>query len=93
MTSITVDLALVNAKPPLKALADVILRWAYGQVIIRRCAVFKKPSEPAWVSLPRLPVEKNGSKTYLPLVELPRDLKQRVFDAVLAEYRKRADEA
>jgi hypothetical protein len=93
MTEILVELALVNAKPPLRALADVILRWAGGELRIRRCAVFKKSGEPPWVSLPRLPIEKNGSKTYLPLVELPRELKRRVFEAVMDEYHKHASES
>lgn len=90
MNNIRVELALVNAKPPLRALADVILLWAEEELTIRRCAVFKKSGEPPWVSLPSLPIEKNGRKTYLPLVELPRELKQRVFEAVMAEYEKHA---
>ena len=92
MTEILVELALVTAKPPLRALADVILRFTGEEITIRRCAVFGKPGEPAWVSLPRLPIEKNGSKVYVPLLELPRELKRRVFDAVLTEYRKHANE-
>ena len=59
---IRVDLAVVKAKPPLRALADVTLRWDEGELTIRRCAVFEKPGEPAWASLPRLPVEKNGKR-------------------------------
>ena len=89
MTDITVELALVNAKPPLRALADVTLRWACGEVTIRRCAVFEKSGEPAWASLPRLPIDKNGKKAYVPLVDLPCDLKKRVLDAVLDEYRRK----
>lgn len=91
-TEISAALAIVNARPPLRALADVTLRWPEGELTIRRCAVFKKPGQPAWVSLPRLPIEKNGNKTYLPLVELPRDLKQRVFEAVLTAYRNKTNE-
>lgn len=87
---IEVDLARVNAKPPLKALADVTLRWERTQLIIRRCAVFEKPGAPPWASLPRLPIEKNGRRTYAPLIDLARELKQRVLEAVLAEYRKQA---
>lgn len=87
MTSkILVDLALVNAKRPLRALADVTLEWPDGAITIRRCAVFQKEGEPAWANLPRLPIDKNGKRQYVPLVELPRDLKHRVFDAVLKAY-------
>jgi hypothetical protein len=89
---IKIDLALVNAKPPLRALADVTLRFSDSEVTIRRCAVFEKTGEPAWASLPRLPIERNGRKNLVPLVELPRDLKCRVLDAVLAEYGKQSDE-
>jgi hypothetical protein len=89
-TEISVDLGMVNARPPLRALADVTLRWPEGELTIRRCAVFKKSGEPPWVSLPSLPIEKNGKKTYLSLVELPRELKRRVFEAVMAEYDKHA---
>jgi hypothetical protein len=88
-TEIKVDLALVNAKVPLRALADVVLRWLDGEITIRRCAVFEKSGVPAWANLPRLPVEKNGKKQFVSLIELPRDLKQRVLDAVLDEYRRK----
>ncbi len=88
-TEIKIDLALVNAKAPLCALADVVLRWPGGDLTIRRCAVFEKQGEPAWATLPRIPVEKNGKKTYLALLDLSRDLKQRVLEAVLAEYERK----
>jgi hypothetical protein len=90
-TEIKINLALVNAKAPLCALADVILRWPGGDLTIRRCAVFEKRGEPAWATLPRIPVEKNGKKTYLPLLDLSRDLKKRVLEAVLAEYERKCD--
>ena len=93
MNNIRVQLALVNAKPPLRALADVILFWEGEEFTIRRCAVFKKSGEPPWVSLPSLPIQKNGAKTYLSLVELPRELKRRVFEAVMTEYQKYATES
>ena len=86
---ILVNLANVTARAPLRALADVTLQFAEGGVTIRRCAVFEKPGEPAWASLPRLPIEKNGKHTYVPLVDIPRALKDRVLDAVLAEYRRK----
>jgi hypothetical protein len=88
---ISVDLALVRAKPPLCALADVRLSWADVEITIRRCAVFKKPGEPPWANLPRLPIEKNGKKQFVPLLDLPKDLKQRVLDAVLQQYRRKVD--
>ena len=88
---IEVDLAEVQAKFPLQALADVTLRWAGGALTIRRCAVFEKPNEPPWASLPRLPVERNGKRAYVALIELPRELKQRVLNAVLAEYKRQRD--
>jgi hypothetical protein len=91
MTNITVELALVNAKPPLRALADVILRWPDEEITIRRCAVFEKPGAPPWANLPCLPIEKNGTKQFVPLLDLPRDLKKRVLDAVLDEYRRKID--
>jgi hypothetical protein len=90
-TSIKIDLALVQAKPPLCALADVILKWDDGELTIRRCAVFQKSGAPPWASFPRLPIQKNDKKTYMDLLDLPRDLKQRVFDAVLDEYRSKVN--
>ena len=88
---IRVDLAVVNAKPPLRALADVTLRWSDGELTIRRCAVFEKSGQPSWASLPRLPIEKNGKREFVPLIDLPHDLKKRALDAVLNEYRSRCD--
>jgi len=90
-TEIKVDLALVNAKLPLRALADVVLRWSDAEITIRRCAVFEKPGAPPWANLPRLPIEKNGQRQFVPLIDLPRELKQRLLDAVLDEYRRKID--
>jgi hypothetical protein len=90
-TEIKIELALVNAKAPLRALADVILRWSGGEITIRRCAVFKKLDAPPWANLPRLPIDKNGERQFVPLLDLPRELKQRVLDAVLEEYRRKID--
>jgi hypothetical protein len=53
--------------------------------------VFDKPGQPAWVSLPRLLVEKQGKKNFEPLIELPRELRERVFGSILAEYRRLRD--
>ncbi|MGH9438241.1 MAG: hypothetical protein ACRD22_10180 [Terriglobia bacterium] len=88
---IRVDLALVNARPPLQALADIVLRESGLEVTIRRCAVFEKPGEPPWANLPRLPVEKNGKRQFVSLIDLPHELKQRVLDALLAEYRTKSN--
>ena len=85
---IKVDLAIVKAKEPLKALADVTLRFAEGEVMIRRCAVFEKSAEPPWATLPRIPIEKNGKTIYVPMIELGRELRQRILNAVLDEYGK-----
>jgi hypothetical protein len=90
-TEISVKLALVSAKFPLRALADVVIRWSDGEITLRRCTVFAKPGEPAWATLPQMPVEKHGKKHYIALVDLPRDLKQRVLEAVLGEYKRSAD--
>lgn len=82
---------MINAKPPLRALADVSLHWAGSEITIRRCAVFEKSGEPPWANLPRLPIVKKGKKQFVPLIDLPRDLKQRVLEAVLADYRRKTD--
>jgi hypothetical protein len=84
---IKIDLARVSAEPPLMALADVTLRFSEGELTIRRCAVFEKTGEPPWATLPRIPVEKNGKKIYAPMVELGRELRQRVLNAVLDTYK------
>jgi hypothetical protein len=88
---IKIDLAQVNAKPPLRALADVTLRFSDGEVTIRRCAVFERIGEPPWASLPRLPIERNGERNFVPLIELPRDIKQRVLREILSEYQRQCD--
>jgi len=86
---VRVNLALVDAKRPLRALADVVLSWPDGEITIRRCAVFEKPGEPPWANLPRLPLDKNGKRIYVPLIEMQHNLKQRVLDVVLDVYRKK----
>jgi hypothetical protein len=84
---IKIDLARVSAKPPLMALANVGLRFSDDEVKILRCAVFEKSGEPAWATLPRIPIEKNGKRIYAPIVELGRGLQQRVLNAILDAYK------
>jgi len=84
-----IDLALVLAKPPLRALADVVLSWPEGEITIRRCAVFEKPGEPPWANLPRLPVDKDSKRVYVPLIEMQSNLRRRILDAVLDAYKKK----
>jgi hypothetical protein len=91
-TEVKIDLSKIDAKPPLRALADVTLRFTEGEVTLRRCAVFQKAGEPAWATLPRLPIEKNGKKQFVPLIDISRELKKRVVNALLAEYRRKSDE-
>jgi hypothetical protein len=86
-----VYLALVNAKAPLCALADILLVCPDFQMTIRRCGVFQKRVGPPWASLPRLSVHQDGRQKFVDLIELPRALKDRVLEAVLAEYRRKAN--
>jgi hypothetical protein len=84
-----VDLALVRGRPPLKALADVTLRYSDDEfIVIRRCTVFEKPGVPPWANLPLLSVKKNGARYLRPLIELAAGLKKSVLKAILEEYKK-----
>jgi hypothetical protein len=89
MIEIQVTLGLLPAKPPLVALADVSLRSNDGEITIRRCAVFEKPGTPPWVSLPKLSIEKHGTKQFVALIELSRELKKLAFDAIVREYERK----
>jgi hypothetical protein len=91
-TGLKVDLSLVNAKEPLRALADVTLRISEGDLVLHRCAVFHKVGEPPWAILPRLAIEKQGKRQFVPLIDLPRSLRERVLEALLVEYRKNTDD-
>ena len=88
---ITVALARVSAKAPLRALADVSLRCGGYEITIRRCAVFEKPGSPPWANLPKLSIEKNGKKQFVPIVDLSNELRKRVSAAVLHEYERKRD--
>ena len=88
---ISVRLALVDAKTPLKALADISFNWAGERITICRCAVFEKPGEPPWANLPRLSVGMTDKRRYVQLIELSRALKHRALTALLEEYRRKTD--
>lgn len=89
--AISIKLARIEAKPPLRALADVTVLCECGEITIHRCAIFEKPGEPPWASLPRIPVERHGNRRFVPLVDLSRDLKKEVVDALLDAYRGQPD--
>ena len=65
--------------------------FADCELKIRRCAVFERAGQPAWATLPHLAVEKNGSKQFLPLVEMKGDAKKRVLETILDEYRRKTN--
>ncbi len=90
-TEIRVQLAIINAKPPLRALADVTFTLPDGEIVIRRCAVFERDGQLPWASLPRNAFERNGKKQYVPVLDLPRNLRSRVLESILAEYRRVVD--
>jgi hypothetical protein len=83
-------LASIQAKPPLRALADVRIHLPDGELTIRRCAVFQRDGQPPWASLPRIAFEKNGKRQFVPLIDLSGELKKRVLEAVLDEYRRKS---
>jgi hypothetical protein len=89
---IRIDLTLVSARLPLRALADVTLCYSEGDITLRRCAVFEKVGEPPWANLPGISIEKHGKKQFVPVVDLSRQLKKRVLDILLDEYRKKTNE-
>jgi hypothetical protein len=86
--ALKINLTLVNASSPLKALADVTLSWE-GQVLrIRRCCVFERSGSPPWANFPTIGVKEDGKKKFLLLIDLSPELKKRVLMGLLAEYRK-----
>lgn len=89
---IRIDLNLLNAKPPLRALADVTLCYSEGEIKLRRCSVFQKTGEPPWANLPGISIEKHGKRQFVPVIELSREQKKSVVDALLDEYRRRTNE-
>jgi hypothetical protein len=88
---IKIDLARINAKPPLRALADVTLTFSEGEVTLRRCAIFQKDGQPPWANLPSFPIEKNGKRAYAVFIDLPHELKKKVTSALLEEYARKVD--
>lgn len=86
--AIEIDLVRLEAKPPLRALADVRLLLSEGELRIRRCAVFERDGQPPWASLPRIAFSKNGKKQYVPVLDLPHGLKKQVLEALLKQYQE-----
>ena len=90
---IKIDLSLLNAKPPLRALADVTLSFSEGEIKLRRCSVFQKEGQPPWANLPGISIQKQGKRQFVPVIELPREQKKRVVDALLDEYQRKTSES
>ncbi len=88
---IEIALSKVQAKAPLRALADVRLCFSTQQITLRRCTVFQKAGEPPWANLPGISIEKNGKRQFVVLVDLSRELKKRVLEAVLDEYQRKVN--
>jgi hypothetical protein len=81
-----IDLALVSAKKPLVALADVTIEIDDVRMTIRRCAVFEKEGRPPWASLPRIPIDKNGTRTCANLFDISTDLRRQILGKILEDF-------
>jgi hypothetical protein len=88
MANVTVNLVRVKAKPPLRALADVLLSFGEDHVVLHRCAVFERHGQQAWATFPRLTLEKDGKKLGVELVRPSCDLRRQIIRAILDEYGK-----
>ena len=54
-----------------------------GAIRIHSCGVFQRPDGTVWVSLPRREwTDPDGNRHFFPLVELPRNLRQRIEETV-----------
>jgi hypothetical protein len=91
-TQIKIEMTLVSARPPLRALADVTLKILDEQIVLKRCPIFQKDGQPPWASLPSFPLEKNGKRTYVVPIELLGELKKRVLDELIVEYQKKSSD-
>jgi DNA-binding cell septation regulator SpoVG len=76
----------------LKAFADVTLPTEFGEVTLRGFRVIQKDEQPTWVALPSSSYTKDGKIVNSPLLEVSRNLKRQITDAVLAEYHKASGE-
>lgn len=76
----------------LKAFADVTLTTPLGEITLRGFRVVQKDEQPAWVALPTSSYTKDGKIVNSPLLEVTRNLKRQLTDAVLAEYHKASGE-
>jgi DNA-binding cell septation regulator SpoVG len=57
-----------------------------GPLRIKKCRLVKEENKSAWVSPPQEMWEKNGKKSYFPLVEWPQEWNDAINDAVLTAY-------
>jgi DNA-binding cell septation regulator SpoVG len=76
----------------LKAFADVTLSTSLGEITMRGFRVVQKDDQPAWVALPTSSYTKDGKIVNTQLLEISRNLKRQLCDAVLAEYHKASGE-
>ena len=72
----------VKNKGNLRAMADVRI----GRMLIRGCRVVQEEGKSPWVSLPVISWEENGETRYKTVLELPRDWKNAISDAVLKAW-------
>lgn len=73
-----------NSSGALKAFVSVRV----GGVTIHDMRVIQQDGKSAWVACPQkeIPDKSGGKSKYFPIVEFTDDLKERVSDAVLAEW-------
>jgi DNA-binding cell septation regulator SpoVG len=88
---VTVEVKIME-RGQLKAFADVTLTTPHVEITLRGFRVVQKDEQPAWVALPSSSYTKDGKIVNSPLLEVSRNLKRQITDAVLAEYHKASGE-
>jgi hypothetical protein len=81
---------IVRAANPgvLKAIADLILIFPNGQLIVKGFFVFEQPGKPAWVGFPQKSGKTPGK--YFPVIEADGELHGEIAAAVLDAYKAMA---
>lgn len=84
---IVVELRLFD-KGQLKALADVTLPSALGEITARGFRVIQGDGQSPWVAFPTSRYTKNGATINKPIIDVPRGLKRDIAEAILTEFQR-----
>ena len=84
----TEAIEVLEIKPIAKGNLKAFVKIRLGDIVINGVRIIQQAGQQAWVSCPQQTVERDGEKSYFPIIQLSKPLKLEMQTKVLAAWER-----